>query len=220
MRGAPLRAGGGRRKQGIIPADAGSTTPPSTTRTPNRDHPRGCGEHLIEGHHSVVKLGSSPRMRGAHPYAHHQHATAWIIPADAGSTCRRYGAWVPSQDHPRGCGEHGWSPKPPRPVGGSSPRMRGAPKPLPIPAMAPRIIPADAGSTYKSMSSSIVSWDHPRGCGEHRQDTGSLCTGEGSSPRMRGAPHVHGLVFDSGGIIPADAGSTLRNPCNPNNTID
>ena len=35
----------------IIPADAGSTTPPSTTRTPNRDHPRGCGEHLLSHRH-------------------------------------------------------------------------------------------------------------------------------------------------------------------------
>ena len=42
----------------------------------------------------------------------------------------------------------------------------------------------------------------------------------GSSPRMRGARHGGFLLGLLDGIIPADAGSTLRNPCNPNNTID
>ena len=31
---------------GIIPADAGSTTFTRLVSSPDRDHPRGCGEHL------------------------------------------------------------------------------------------------------------------------------------------------------------------------------
>ena len=43
---------------------------------------------------------------------------------------------------------------------------------------------------------------------------------EGSSPQMRGALGCHVMTVLLTGIIPADAGSTLRNPCNPNNIID
>ena len=42
----------------------------------------------------------------------------------------------------------------------------------------------------------------------------------GSSPRMRGAPSLPLMLLTVGRIIPADAGSTLRNPCNPSNMID
>ena len=34
----------------IIPADAGSTTAAAMGLTADRDHPRGCGEHLAGGH--------------------------------------------------------------------------------------------------------------------------------------------------------------------------
>ena len=66
----------------------------------------------------------------------------------------------------------------------------------------------------------MACWDHPRGCGEH---LGIYTMSEfvrGSSPRMRGAPYVKNKKSRVYGIIPADAGSTLRNPCNPNNIID
>ncbi|WP_395947988.1 hypothetical protein [Bifidobacterium sp. wkB344] len=33
------------RKQGIIPADAGSTDWKTNPQTQVKDHPRGCGEH-------------------------------------------------------------------------------------------------------------------------------------------------------------------------------
>ena len=49
----------------IIPADAGSTLPITSTLKGNRDHPRGCGEHSPAGAPSSPWGGSSPRMRGA-----------------------------------------------------------------------------------------------------------------------------------------------------------
>ena len=43
---------------------------------------------------------------------------------------------------------------------------------------------------------------------------------QGSSPRMRGAQRCNKKFNNGERIIPADAGSTLKNPCNPNNMID
>ena len=51
-----------------------------------------------------------------------------------------------------------------------------------------RIIPADAGSTQINSWTTRISWDHPRGCGEHQRTTNDDTREQGSSPRMRGAP--------------------------------
>ena len=51
--------------------------------------------------------------------------------------------------------------------------------------------------------------DHPRGCGEHNFQTTQIRTNIGSSPRMRGARSMTGIIYPLLGIIPADAGSTL-----------
>ena len=57
-----------------------------------------------------------------------------------------------------------------------------------------------------------VRGDHPRVCGEQAIQSGDKAKGQGSSPRVRGA----GLDGDLGrwprGIIPACAGSRLKNP--------
>ena len=71
---------------GIIPADAGSTLSARQTRTFQKDHPRGCGEHSDLPWYKLFSTGSSPRMRGA-PFIHaFRQIDPWIIPADAGST--------------------------------------------------------------------------------------------------------------------------------------
>ena len=54
--------------------------------------------------------------------------------------------------------------------------------------------------------------DHPRGCGEHVHSVKSNTGWRGSSPRMRGAPYCHVEWVAHGGIIPADAGSTVSGP--------
>ena len=71
-----------------------------------------------------------------------------------------------------------------------------------------RIIPADAGSTWKRTGLSRCPWDHPRGCGEHILTGLALSKRGGSSPRMRGAPRTSTPCQAGGRIIPADAGST------------
>ena len=71
---------------GIIPACAGSTKRFSTTEMPFRDHPRMCGEHVVERRSRRGFKGSSPHVRGAQvgEVAHGVHRG--IIPACAGST--------------------------------------------------------------------------------------------------------------------------------------
>ena len=90
------------------------------------DHPRGCGEHLVDSPPAVTSRGSSPRMRGALMVGCSLYSLLGIIPADAGSTAKLAYMLTLQGDHPRGCGEH-HQPLTLRPrIGGSSPRMRGA----------------------------------------------------------------------------------------------
>ena len=70
------------------------------------------------------------------------------------------------------------------------------------------IIPAYAGSTIKASPSKISRWDHPRVCGEHRDEHPGGGPRRGSSPRMRGARARARAGEADGGIIPAYAGST------------
>ena len=86
MRGAPASHHGSDRQEGIIPADAGSTSLKRLQEQLFEDHPRGCGEHLNQRFSYILSLGSSPRMRGALATAHIQSVPIRIIPADAGST--------------------------------------------------------------------------------------------------------------------------------------
>ena len=147
MRGALALGGPEHPNEGIIPADAGSTSWPRGGRSSTRDHPRGCGEH------QGCPAGSRLDER--------------IIPADAGSTVSARGQRSGNADHPRGCGEHGaaqgilWR------LVGSSPRMRGAPHPTARMLLRSGIIPADAGSTTGGRKRESEDEDHPRGCGEH-----------------------------------------------------
>ena len=159
-------------------------------------------------------------MRGARNYYRPKDLDARIIPADAGSTIGGYSPWWVWRDHPRGCGEHTLLYRRVMRIGGSSPRMRGAPMIFFAVGVACRIIPADAGSTFQRWVTHDVLPDHPRGCGEHHLANPCYTSNQGSSPRMRGAPCSSTFPANGLRIIPADAGSTLRNPCNPNNTID
>ena len=78
----PLR----RRGTRIIPAYAGNTSTCSTPTCLTRDHPRVCGEHRVFIFGEIIKLGSSPRMRGTPRTARRNRRQAGIIPAYAGNT--------------------------------------------------------------------------------------------------------------------------------------
>ena len=168
-------------------------------------------------------------MRGA--LGQVQPGDGWprIIPADAGSTVPDCAKRSMARDHPRGCGEHWYGSSITSKVTGSSPRMRGAQRHKDQSQDRNRIIPADAGSTWRWWCCTPAERDHPRGCGEHpplntmmgrqvrdhprgcgehvRSPTGTDYKA-GSSPRMRGAPTSQSLGPTRKRIIPADAGST------------
>ena len=135
-------------------------------------------------------------------------ATVGIIPAYAGSTPRFDSPCAAPRDHPRVCGEHALITRIRQMLSGSSPRMRGALGSHRCEPALVGIIPAYAGSTLLTPSTSLMMRDHPRVCGEHD----GYCTipdrDQGSSPRMRGAPGFAGVLGFAGGIIPAYAGST------------
>ena len=175
----------------------------------HRDHPRGCGEHPTDVTRGGIVQGSSPRMRGALVVMREIVLEIRIIPADAGSTYNPRACSAAPGDHPRGCGEHSCQASSLNGSGGSSPRMRGAPKGDERSGEPPGIIPADAGSTRSHPIRHRHSQDHPRGCGEHPHHAFHLRQIGGSSPRMRGALWSPCCLAGPRGIIPADAGSTV-----------
>ena len=188
MRGALDQIIRNHAAPGIIPAYAGSTCAGHILPYLSGDHPRVCGEHLLD-------TGLNGHRGG-------------IIPAYAGSTAALAFGFEPIGDHPRVCGEHEERGIELDGMSGSSPRMRGA-----LPHIGTRetprgIIPAYAGSTPSSAHPACGPRDHPRVCGEHQGRGPQLRRAAGSSPRMRGALERDDLDLLLDGIIPAYAGST------------
>ena len=210
MRGARTIVDIHRDECRIIPADAGSTSTSRVPKASTKDHPRGCGEHPVENALISVGIGSSPRMRGAPGRPGPARRGMGIIPADAGSTPPPALAPNGTGDHPRGCGEHSEASSTTAALPGSSPRMRGALVKVFAGMPAPRIIPADAGSTVLLPAALGLALDHPRGCGEHVHFAQCRHAVLGSSPRMRGALFPYRRRPKPLRIIPADAGSTIR----------
>ena len=86
MRGARGISGNSGYDTGIIPADAGSTSPWGICLVIDKDHPRRCGEHSSVNAYRNCVSGSSPQMRGALSVGCMALIYGRIIPADAGST--------------------------------------------------------------------------------------------------------------------------------------
>ena len=151
----------------FIPACAGNTTFRALPRHAQAVHPRVCGEH--RGRLDFLKpgAGSSPRVRGTPRDAGGGAVKVRFIPACAGNTRRCRGRLDAKAVHPRVCGEHAGAEIPARPVGGSSPRVRGT-RPAPAPEHSDtRFIPACAGNTRRQDACGTEGAVHPRVCGEH-----------------------------------------------------
>ena len=91
---------------------------------------------------------------------------------------------------------------------GSSPRVRGTLFKDAGCTVGAGIIPACAGNTTVSKTSRRRSGDHPRVCGEHRDQILQNLRDLGSSPRVRGTLLQHEGLKILAGIIPACAGNT------------
>ena len=207
-RGAHSRSDplGGTR--GIIPAYAGSTTGPCSSRTSPWDHPRIRGEHRSPVVEHQVTRGSSPHTRGARWRGPGRRSPGRIIPAYAGSTIEDLEREDLLEDHPRIRGEHVPVQGELRDRAGSSPHTRGAPRVVRVPGPDPGIIPAYAGSTRRPASATECVPDHPRIRGEHVDYEYLTTYYDGSSPHTRGAPLESCERISPRGIIPAYAGST------------
>ena len=197
-------------RTGIIPAYAGNTGFRALPRLRCGDHPRVCGEHLFDGERACCGMGSSPRMRGTPIILPLTVSIHGIIPAYAGNTSAYVWCKSETRDHPRVCGEHCGVEHSPRPVWGSSPRMRGTRPPRPSVPRPSGIIPAYAGNTNDGQHARFDVRDHPRVCGEHALFLFPKGDSTGSSPRMRGTPRVFHADQVVAGIIPAYAGNTWR----------
>ena len=167
-----------------------------------------CGEHYGDSDFVNELEGSSPHVRGARFIKSATQDAVGIIPACAGSTVEQLFLTTVIGDHPRMCGEHRTG----RPyfaiVQGSSPHVRGALLHLRVDARDRGIIPACAGSTHHESDGADDERDHPRMCGEHFQTKRARIRLSGSSPHVRGAPHLMAELRGQSGIIPACAGST------------
>ena len=212
----------------IIPARAGPTRPPSTSRSLKPDHPRSCGANFTPVETGSTPAGSSPLVRGQPELVLDPVERVRIIPARAGPTGRRSCRWSWRADHPRSCGANADQRMAVDDMNGSSPLVRGQP-PAGLSAISPRgssplvrgqrwrhqyrsvherIIPARAGPTSWLRWSRRVKPDHPRSCGANAHGLAPFVSRSGSSPLVRGQRSGMRLNRLTRRIIPARAGPT------------
>ena len=209
-RGTPDRAADLQAMTRFIPASAGNT--PLKAKRQNRQpvHPRERGEHVLMVSGLVLRLGSSPRARGTPSRPHRGYRHARFIPASAGNTfgVTRTSKVIPV--HPRERGEHRKYEAGGNETDGSSPRARGTLSGGAVAGGGPRFIPASAGNTGPSRSTSGNGPVHPRERGEHTSANDAGGAMAGSSPRARGTQLRLNLGSRFRRFIPASAGYTLR----------
>ena len=105
VRGKGRRCSGRCNSRRITPACAGKRNSTRQLFFPTWDHPRVCGEKHGRPCNIQPTQGSPPRVRGKVCDATRSCAADGITPACAGKRIRRAGRSLPSQDHPRVCGE-------------------------------------------------------------------------------------------------------------------
>ena len=198
------------RSVGITPAYAGKSALEVASSVADWDHPRVCGEKTQISTPTGISTGSPPRMRGKVCVSLWLHTTAGITPAYAGKRILSGAATVKYWDHPRVCGEKFSSCRKPSSVPGSPPRMRGKGHRAGAARRRAGITPAYAGKRLFRSSGRPETWDHPRVCGEKRDQNLDDPVPEGSPPRMRGKVCVHDIAFDCHGITPAYAGKSTN----------
>ena len=196
-------------RTGLIPARAGNTTKTQTRKEPRWAHPRSRGEHDYSPADPSLALGSSPLARGTRELRGYSHPVTGLIPARAGNTGVVGEDGVFGGAHPRSRGEHCGVKVRRRIMTGSSPLARGTLRQLRYGAEVTGLIPARAGNTNLTISSTSTSRAHPRSRGEHNLRERAYERFLGSSPLARGTPVRVPPAFVGVGLIPARAGNTL-----------
>ena len=149
----------------IIPARAGFTACHSWTWSFQPDHPRSRGVYDRTLQCMFPHLGSSPLARGLLNYGLNSGPNTGIIPARAGFTSRPARRACLRRDHPRSRGVYSKMVEQANADAGSSPLARGLPAPHRSATPRSGIIPARAGFTRFSRSTSSAMRDHPRSRG-------------------------------------------------------
>ena len=206
MRGKVMRKEILRIIHGITPAYAGKREGPKNAQSKVGDHPRVCGEKCIPLTRGHGRQGSPPRMRGKVQLGEIDLQDIWITPAYAGKSGPCPDRVPPAGDHPRVCGEKSQSTSASPRALGSPPRMRGKGVKQSNSRIRMGITPAYAGKSCIYRSTTSISWDHPRVCGEKSFKTSTSCWSKGSPPRMRGKGIQPCNQWVRVGITPAYAG--------------
>ena len=154
-------------------------------------------------------MGSSPLARGLLRILRAFGPRWRIIPARAGFTNLAFDGSFILEDHPRSRGVYAAAAWEQTKAAGSSPLARGLPRDRQPRGGPRRIIPARAGFTSSSTSSSTSSRDHPRSRGVYASSSSTSEGEEGSSPLARGLRSNDDSAGGEGGIIPARAGFTV-----------
>ena len=114
-------------------------------------HPHVCGEHSRKISDIPQLCGSSPRVWGAPLLSVLRTSLIRLIPTCVGSTRLRRTRHNARTAHPHVCGEHLWFSCLVFRLGGSSPRVWGAPAAFVSWAAVKRLIPTCVGSTLADM---------------------------------------------------------------------
>ena len=171
---------------GITPAHAGKSRKYRLQDSRQKDHPRACGEKLLNMGFDGKFKGSPPRMRGKGFTLVNRVLTIGITPAHAGKRPRCAFITSPKRDHPRACGEKLLLRMLQQVMRGSPPRMRGKELNQLKPCRTLGITPAHAGKSKCKIVENVTQKDHPRACGEKHSLAICLTVWAGSPPRMRG----------------------------------
>ena len=147
VRGKPISSITSLTQIRLIPAGAGKTTQCIRLLALSTAHPRRSGENTFKPPRIIGVGGSSPQVRGKLHQTADRVSLIRLIPAGAGKT--RAAAFAPSSvpAHPRRCGENNNLPSIDGGDDGSSPQVRGKPRPQETCSLDVRLIPAGAGKT-------------------------------------------------------------------------
>ena len=174
---------------GITPAYAGKRVKYDDVVQTDKDHPRLCGEKLIQNSRNPSHLGSPPPMRGKVYNSSRVEQRNRITPAYAGKSER----WT----HER-IAEYG-----------SPPPMRGKARLSSGCRARARITPAYAGKSQIHRDVQFFGRDHPRLCGEKFIFQNVINYLAGSPPPMRGKVENGAASGAFSRITPAYAGKSL-----------
>ena len=169
-----------------------------------------CGNYVVVAVPFSLDQGSPPRVRELLFILLFNLLDNRITPACAGITLCNDRNTKSSRDHPRVCGNYRGLQADRGPGQGSPPRVRELPV-LAYPDMPEiGITPACAGITESEGCKRLLKQDHPRVCGNYRNNLPGRSTRAGSPPRVRE------LLLQKRGevalprITPACAGITIE----------